>query len=244
FGILGLRILNLACEVGTDGVVATKSDAVGTAVAGSIAARPRHAGFGNDGTRDFPSAENAVAEAAGVREYGQLVHIIHIENVAAVEGAGALVVFQVERIGGGVEIGAAYFIIDLVRIGVIDFEAQTMPALLTQPNLQAVVAGGCDVGFLADTGESGIGPEQRVLRAGEFTGAGYLSSRHRRAERERVDRENDVLVPSEVAHVLCHSDQRRQDFTLNTDAELRHARSGIARVDRRHALGYCRQTGG
>src|SRR5205085_4103180 len=45
FGVFRFRIAHGSGEVGTDGVVPTQAYCVGSAVAGSVVARPRHAGF-------------------------------------------------------------------------------------------------------------------------------------------------------------------------------------------------------
>ncbi len=45
-----------------------------------------------------------------------------------------------------VQISAANLVIDLVRVCVVNFKAESMPILLAQANLEAVVAAGEDVG--------------------------------------------------------------------------------------------------
>jgi hypothetical protein len=68
-----------------------------------------------------------------VREERQLVGVVDVEDVAAIQRAGALVVLQVPGVAGGVQIGAAHLVVDLVRVGVVNFKAEAMLVLLAKP---------------------------------------------------------------------------------------------------------------
>ena len=76
-----------------------------------------------------------------------LVHVVHVEDLTTIEVARTLVILEVERIADVCQIGASQLRVDLMCPCVIDFEAQTVTALLTQSNLEAVVAGGRDGSF-------------------------------------------------------------------------------------------------
>ena len=85
-------------------------------------------------------------QAVAVRKDRQFVFVVQVENVPAIQGAGALVVLQVPGVAGCVEVITANLVIDLVRVGVVNFKAEPMPVLLAQASLEAVVAAGEDVG--------------------------------------------------------------------------------------------------
>ena len=116
-----------------------------------------------------------MGQAIAVREDGQFVFVVHVEDVAAIQGTGTLVVLQVPRIAGGVEISAANLVIDLVRVGVVNFKAEPMPILLAQANLEAVVAAGEDVGNLVHAAKAHIGPR---LQASDRSRACRLQKLH------------------------------------------------------------------
>ena len=100
-----------------------------------------------------------VRPSVGIRKNWKLVDVVDVEDLAPVEVAGTLVVLEVERVADRPKIGASVLIVDLVRPCVVDFEAQAVATLLTQPNLDAAVACGRDIGpLLGDAGKARKGP--------------------------------------------------------------------------------------
>lgn len=102
-----LRVGRLLHHVGTNGVVSAEAHCVGTAVARSIGACPRKAGFGDDRTGEFPTAKDLVRHSGGMCKDRQLVHVVDAQDLPAIEIAGALVIPQVEWIANRGQIGAA-----------------------------------------------------------------------------------------------------------------------------------------
>ena len=83
-------------------------------------------------------------------EKRNVVDVVEIQDMTTVQIARTLVIFQIERIADMREVRASNLRINLMRPRVVDFEAETMPALLPQSNLQTVVACRRLIGLFAD----------------------------------------------------------------------------------------------
>src|SRR5579885_750638 len=97
-------------------------------------------------------------------EERNVVDVVEIQDMTTVQVARALVILQIERIADLREVRASNLRIDLVRPRVIHFEAQAVPALLAQSNLQTVVAGGGLVGLFANVVVTLVGSGQGRFR--------------------------------------------------------------------------------
>ena len=142
-----------------------------------------------------------------MRKEGQFVDVVRVEDLTTIQVAATLVVLDAEWVADLGQIGASDLRIDLVSPCVIDFEAQAMPILLAETNLHAVVGTRGEVAFLIDAGEARESSQHRILSTGEFSSASQLARCQRSAERKRVDGQDDVLMPCDVADVLGDKDQ-------------------------------------
>src|SRR4051812_5562569 len=116
-----------------------------------------------------------------------------------------------------------------------------MPALLPQSNLQTVVARRRLVRLFTDIVITRERSRQRGLGVSEFAVARELAGRQIGCQRELIDWQDYILMPSKVSNILAGKDERRHDLTLQTDAELRDTGSRIVGVECRHALRHYRQ---
>ena len=162
------------------------------------------------------------------------------------------IVLNVERIVDTGVVGAGD--VDFVRVGVIDFTAESPAVLNTQAGLETVVVSVGVVLLLRDAAETRIG----TILIGNRQGSridGRIASRvawrvdliasvlaiavstlspgyQVGVEWEVVDVAANVLMPGEIADILNNQDDRRSQLILNAKAELRNRR-------RLEVLGEC-----
>ncbi len=90
----------------------------------------------DDGAGNFPTAKNRMRKARCLED-GQLVDVVHAEDLAAIEATGSLHVLNVEWIVDARVVSTGD--VDFVRVGVIDFTAESPTALDTEAGLETVV---------------------------------------------------------------------------------------------------------
>ena len=152
------RIANLPNQIRAIGIAAAQSDRVVVDVETRPLVLDEKAGFEDHGSGNLPSVCYLLHELVVPGILGEGINVIHAEDVAAIQRPGALVVLEVVGVADLGEIVSGD--VDLMRPGVVELAAQTMPVLRSETGLEAIVSAVGGVLLVGNAGEPRVVTEQ------------------------------------------------------------------------------------